>query len=257
MCIQCDFGYLRLVRSDQFRRHYGECVPTIDRLPIQSVTMRPAEPYEASVVRDIDDRVFPERSDDLQRARAGELEEGVESKDVYLFEMADQAVAYLHVDRRDPQRIYLSGFGILPEIQNRGLGTVLVALAQPILEEYEHKVPIYTVTSPRNTRMLRLLFNLRFVGRWVLPDHFGPGRHRIGCQILRRSSGLLESAETQLLRFDDVYELARLADDGWVIRDQRKGETGPHFELAVGSGDDFLTCPSPAVHTRADHRRRS
>lgn len=220
-------------------------MPTIDRLPIDSIIMRPAEPHEASLVRSIDDSVFPERSDDLQRAPAGELEEGVEAKDVYLFELAQRAVAYLHVDRGDPERIYLSGFGVLPEIQNRGLGTALVALAQPILEEYEHKVPIYTVTSPRNTRMLRLLFGLRFAGRWVLPDHFGPGRHRIGCQLVRPASGLLESVETKLSHFDDIHQLARLVDDGWVIRGQRKDETGLLFELAAGSGDDFLTCPPP------------
>lgn len=221
-------------------------MPTIDRLPIESIIMRPAEPHEAPLVRGIDDSVFPELSEDLQRAPAGELEEGVEAKDVYLFEMAERAVAYLHVDRSDPDRIYISGLGILPEIQNRGLGTALVALAQPILEDYEHKVPIYTVTSPRNTRMLRLLFGLRFAGRWVLPDYFGPGRHRIGCQLLRRSSGLLESAETKLFRFNDIHELACLADDGWLMRSQHKGETGPLFELAVGSGDDFLTCPPPS-----------
>lgn len=220
-------------------------MPIIDRLSTETVTMRHAEPHEAWLVRGIDDSVFPEQSDDLQRAPAGELEEGVEVKDVLLFEMSGQAVAYLHVDRSDPLRIYLSGFGILPEIQNRGLGTALVAKAQPILEEYERKVPIYTVTSPRNTRMLHILFSLRFAGRWVLPDYFGPERHRIGCQLLRRASSLPESAQTRLLRVDDIHELSRLVDDGWVIRGQRRGETGPLFELAVGRGDDFLTCRPP------------
>jgi ribosomal protein S18 acetylase RimI-like enzyme len=232
-------------------------VPTIDRLPIERVTMRHAEPHEASLVRRIDDSVFPEQSEDLQRAPVGELEEGVEAKDVLLFEMAGQAVAYLHVDRSDRGRIYLSGFGVMPEIQDRGLGTALVAKALPILEEYERKVPIYTVTSPRNARMLHILFSLRFAGRWVLPDYFGPGRHRIGCQLLRRASGLRESAETRLLRFDDIDELARLVEDGWVIRGQQRSETGPLFELAVGSGDDFLTCRPPtrlpAGHTQGSH----
>lgn len=220
-------------------------MPTTDRLPLERVTVRPAEPHETALVRGIDDCVFPEQSEDLQRAPDGELEEGVEAKDVYLFEMAGRAVAYLHVDRSDPERIYLSGFGILPEMQSRGLGTALVALAQPILAEYEHKVPIYTVTSPRNIRMLRLLFSLRFAGRWVLPDHFGPGRHRIGCQLLRQSSGLPESARTRQVRPDDIRELGCLADDGWVICGQRASKAGPLFELAASSGDDFLTCPPP------------
>jgi GNAT superfamily N-acetyltransferase len=221
-------------------------VPTIDRLPTESIIMRRAEAREAPLVRAIDDKVFPEHSEDLQRAAAGELEGGIAAKDVYLFEMAERAVAYLHLDRSHPGRISLSGLAILPEMQSRGLGTAIAALARPILEEYEDKLPIYAVTSPRNTRMLHLLFGLRFAGRWVLPDYFGPGRHRIGCQLLQRSSGLLESTETQLLKFDDIHELARLADDGWFIRGHRTGETGPLLELVVGSGDDFLPCPPPS-----------
>jgi GNAT superfamily N-acetyltransferase len=119
-------------------------------LPIASIIMRRAEAREASLVRAIDDAVFPEHSEDLQRAAVGELEEGIASKDVCLFEIAERTVAYLHLDRSAPGSVSISGLAILPEMQNRGLGTALAALARPILEEYEHKVPIYTVTSPRN-----------------------------------------------------------------------------------------------------------
>ncbi len=220
-------------------------MPTIERSPQQLVSIRLAEPHEARLVRHIDDSVFPEQSEDLQRARVGELEDGVEAKDVYVFEMEERVVAYLHVDRADPQRIYLSGFGILPELQNRGLGTIFVGLAQPVLEEYEDKLPIYTVTSPRNMRMLRLLFNARFVGRHVLLDHFGPGRHRLGCQLLRRTSDLKEMATVRQVQLTDIHELNRLVRDGWVIRDHHKRRTGPFFELAEGSDKDLLACPPP------------
>jgi RimJ/RimL family protein N-acetyltransferase len=220
-------------------------VPPIDRPCPQNVSIRPAEPHEAGLVRSIDDSVFPEQSEDLQRAPADELEDGIDAKDVYVYELGGQVVGYLHVNRTDSRLIYLSGFGILPELQNRGLGTVMAGLAQPILEEYEHKLPIYTVTSPRNARMLRVLFNLRFAGRWVLPDYFGPGRHRIGCQLLRRASVLKESARTRQIRLADIHGLDRMVQAGWVIRDQRKGRTGQFFELAAASDEDFLACLPP------------
>jgi GNAT superfamily N-acetyltransferase len=220
-------------------------VTTIDSPPLESGCIRTAEPHEAALVRSIDNSVFPEQSRDLQRAPAGELEQGVEAKDVYLLELEHRAVAYLHVDRSQRGGIYLSGFGVLPELQNRGLGTAMARLAQPILEEYEHRLPIYTVTSPRNTPMLRLLFNLHFAGRWVLPDHFGPGRHRIGCQLLRRTSALPQSTTTRQVRLGDIHGLDRLVDDGWVIRRNFKDKTGPFFELAAGGTDDFISCPPP------------
>lgn len=220
-------------------------MPTIERSPKQLVSIRLAEPHEAGLVRRIDNSVFPERSEDLQRAPVGELEDGVEAKDVYVFEMEERVVAYLHVDRAHPQQIYLSGFGILPELQSRGLGAILVELTQPILAEYEDKLPIYTVTSPRNTRMLRILFNSRFAGRHVLLDHFGPGRHRIGCQLLRGTSDLKEATRVRQVQLADIHRLDRLVHDGWVIRDHHKGSAEPFFELAEGSDKDFLACPPP------------
>jgi ribosomal protein S18 acetylase RimI-like enzyme len=209
---------------------------------MQDVTLRLAAPGEAARVRSLDDGIFPEHSEDLQRASAGELEAGVKAGDIYVLELDDRLAGYLHVDRTDPRLTYLSGFGVLPEFQNRGLGTAMAALARPILEDRADVLPMCAVTSPRNARMLRLLFSLRFAGRWMLPDYFGPGRHRFGCQLLRGTSGLREAATVRRVHQDDLGELVRLTGAGWAVRGH--GDSGGQvFELSPATGDDFLPCP--------------
>ena len=216
-----------------------------DRPSVLNINIRLAEPHETELVRKLDDMVFPEQSMELQRAPANELEEGVRTKDVYLFELDNRAIAYLHVNRTDSRWIYLAGFGVLPELQNQGIGTAIASLMRPILDEAEDKLPIYTVTSPWNTRLLRLLFNLRFAGRWVLLDHFGPGRHRIGCQPLRAASGETEPRTARQVPLEDIYALDRLLATGWVIRGLHRKQAGVFFELVAESGDSFLACPRP------------
>jgi ribosomal protein S18 acetylase RimI-like enzyme len=220
-------------------------VPNTDPLASQLVRIRLAGPHETGLVRGIDSSAFPEDSLDLQRAPAGELEKGVEARDVYLFELGERPIAYLHVDRSDPERINLEGFGVLPEYQSKGLGTAMMRLAQSRLAEHEEKLPIYSIASPRNTRMVRLLLNLRFAGRWVLPDHFGPGRHRVGWQLLRKASRLPEATETVTVPAADLGELHRLVRDGWVIVSPRWEGTQPLLVLALAGDGDFVGCPPP------------
>jgi len=229
----------------------GARVSIGDRPFGSSLRIRLAEPDETDLVRDIDDRIFPPDNADLQRAPAGELEEAVEAKDVFLFSWNDHLVGYLHVDRSHPDKIYISGFGVLPERQNLGLGGVMVAKAQELLQNDESERPIYTVTSPRNSRMLRLLFHVHFAGRWVLPDFFGRGRHRIGCQLLQPGSRGRTPLQTALVRVSSIHQLDSLVDDGWLIRGLRRDPAGPFFELSPAGAADFLECARPQLNEYA------
>ena len=163
-------------------------MPTIDDPSPARVEIRLAEPGEAEQVRALDDAVFPEISIDLERAPEGELEEATQVGDVFFLELDAERVGYIHVNRQDPRCIYVAGMGWLPEMQDRRLGTALARKVKAKLYAVTvgaDRLPVYTVTSPHNFRMLRILFNLGFAGRWALPDYFGPGRHRIGCQMRR------------------------------------------------------------------------
>jgi GNAT superfamily N-acetyltransferase len=149
----------------------------------QAHVIRVAAGPDIDVVRELDDAAFPPDSPDKQRAAPGELEWGVEAGDIYLLENDRAAVGYVYADRSSPNHIYISGLAIRPEFQGAGLGSVLMdhllAMVPP-----DTDIPIVTVTSPRNARMLHTLFRRRFVARWLLRNYFGPGKHRFGCQLL-------------------------------------------------------------------------
>lgn len=212
----------------------------------EAAVMRPATPADRQIVRDIDTRVFPAACADLEPAPAGELEQAILDQDVYLLQLHDQPVGYLHIDSRHPDHVYLSGFGVLPEFQGHRLGTAMARLAGPILRQHQGRRAIYTVTSPQNIRMLRILFGWNFAGRWALPDHFGPGRHRIGCQLLRETSP--QSSRSVRIRTVPVAQsdqLMALIANGWVLRSVRHAGAEAHFELTTAGPDDFLPCPAP------------
>jgi hypothetical protein len=226
-------------------------VSSADRPPLRDLIIRLAESAEKPQVRSLDDRIFPDGDPNLQRAPAGELETGVEAGDVYVTELAGRLVGYLHIDRTDPRLVNLSGAGIVPELQNRGIGTAMTALVRTILADYADLLPVCAVTSPQNPQMLHLLFSMRFAGRWMLADHWGPGRHRIGFQLLRATSRLPEADRVRQVGPDDLGQLARLTGAGWAIRRQRS-QSERVFELSPATVDDFLPCPRPSASLGTD-----
>jgi hypothetical protein len=217
-----------------------------------SLTFRLADKGETGLVRAIDSAIFPPDSLELERAPAGELEAAVEAKDVYLFHLGHRPVGYLHLDRTSPLKIYISGFGVVPERQNDRLGTAMVTLTTDLLRNERDDRPIYTVTSPRNIRMLRLLFRIDFAGRWVLPDFFGPGRHRIGCQLVhpvtRADDHRARSCPDarQVVAMEDLAGLGELLEKNWLIRKVWREEDGSFFELNAPESAAVPDCPRPS-----------
>lgn len=77
--------------------------------------------------------------------------------------------------------MYLTGLVVVPWMRGRGCGAALLTAALRIVGQNE--LPVYTMTSPRNLAMLKLLFDRGFVGPWGLPHFFGPDLHRIGMRM--------------------------------------------------------------------------
>ena len=98
-------------------------------------------------------------------------------------------------------------------------------------------IPVVTVTSPRNTRMLRTLFRRRFVARWPLPDYFGPGKHRLGCQLISPDfreapvAPVRDPVAVPVAAVGTMFSL--MSADGLVLRDFVHTSHGPSFLLSL------------------------
>lgn len=221
--------------------------------------VRRAVEADARAVRELDDLAFPPDSTDQQRAADGELEATIGLRDLVLLERGDELVAYLEADTSQPGQLYFPGLAVRPSLQGQGLGSMLI---DECLASLRHALgpglSIVTVTSPRNERMLRILFAHRFAARWVLRDYFGPECHRLGlnlCATPAWSTPVL--GHIPAARVDDLLDAI---DAGLIARALVGRGRAAHFEVAEPTPEDFpahAEPPSPAVIARGPEWSRS
>lgn len=182
----------------------------------------------------------------LERAAPGELERGVEVGDVWVAECAQGVVGYAHVDRQCRGRLYVAGVVVVPGMRGHGFGASLLVAA---LESIElSKLPVCTVTDPKNLTMLKLLFSRGFVGRWALPDYFGPERHRVGFQM--RMSGGRELAVVSWYQSSGIKAWLDIISAGYVVVTANfRGEI-PLLGVTPFPALDLLPCAWPEYPKR-------
>lgn len=217
---------------------------------LASVTVhhiRLAHPDESAVVRALDDAAFPPGDDVLERAGPGELEEATERGEVHLLLRDREAVAYLHIDPGLPGRMYVSGLGVHPDFQGIRLGTMLVKHFLDSLGETLACVPVIAVTSPRNLPMLSMMTRHGFAARWYLPDFFGPGKHRLCCQLRNRPPRIAPE-RAHRVPVTDLRRIQQHLDRGEVIDSLTSGPSGREFEIIEPGPHEFLpTEPPPRI----------
>jgi hypothetical protein len=104
---------------------------------------------------------------------------------------------------------------------------------------------VVTVTSPRNQRMLRVLFKHGFAARWILRSCFGSDRYRLGLQAGFPDARPCMSDPVWIpaANLDEVFHAVERS--GLVARAvvTRRGER--HFKLTRMSEGEFPPCTPP------------
>ena len=203
---------------------------------------RLADEADSGVVRELDNLAFGPGD---QRAEPGELEAGVTAGDVHVLVQGGAPVGYLHADTSRSNRIYVAGVAVHPELQGRGLGSALIDRMLALLGDERHLTPVVTVTSPKNVRMLKALLKRGFSARWFLADHFGPRRHRFGCQLLTADAPEpVPAVWIPATALDQVAELMRARQ--YRVQSIDDNETaGARFGLVPTHPGDFLAADPP------------
>lgn len=213
---------------------------SIARVRRDRLDIRPARLDEAAAVRELDTLAFPADSPDQQRAAPGELEDGVTAGDVHVLVRGREPIAYIHVDRARPERVYVSGIAVRPDFQGLGLGSMLIDhFLRSTPGEVRARTPIVTITSPRNLVMLRVILRRGFAGRWFLRDYFGPGRDRLCCQL--RSGPAAPSASIYRVPVTATGVLRSLMDaQRLALTALANSDNGPLFELVPVCPGEFV-----------------
>jgi ribosomal protein S18 acetylase RimI-like enzyme len=212
----------------------------VDALP--RPVLRWAEEGDIPAIRALDDAAFPARSLSLQRAAPGEIESGVRAGDVRLLVLDGRLIGYIHVDRRSDCH-EIAGVAVRPECHHRGYGTLMIDAFLRESVPTRSVTPIVAVTSPRNRRMLTILYQRGFAVRWALRDYYGPRRDRFGCQLrlpdppqIRNEDLETVSGQQRVLQIIEsrsyvIRSLPKSVDDAYVLSPELPGE--------------FLDCPRP------------
>jgi [ribosomal protein S18]-alanine N-acetyltransferase len=146
-----------------------------------SQLIRYAETKDLSALRALDAECFPPGRNDLQPAALGEIEKGLETRGIFVVEDDGAVVGFLQVDKQSGEDWELLSLAISQNQRSKGLGRKL--LGQLVADRVSGSERIYTVTAPQNLPMQRLLLSFGFREVEYLPDHFGPGKHRVKFEL--------------------------------------------------------------------------
>ena len=91
-----------------------------------------------------------------------DIRNDIEENTVIVVEKEDQILATLRLERREKERVFLKRFAVLPDYQDRGLGTMLFQKAEKLVKEREYGNLIYLLSSLENQGLVKFYKKLGF-----------------------------------------------------------------------------------------------
>ena len=209
------------------------------------IDVRRATHGDEPAIRALDDAAFPFDGPDGEPAKPGFLENGVANNVVWLAMAGDVPAGYLHaLQDGDNGVLYISGVAVAPALQGQGVGSDLTELfLRETKPERDDGFCVVTVTSATNFPMMRLLLGKGFLGRWSLPDFFGPRRHRLGFLLAAQGTRQAQLGR-QTVSVGDQDLLHSSLASGWILESLGQG-TPASFNLR--SADTPPPCQPPSI----------
>ena len=143
------------------------------------MSIRRATHDDLAAIRQLEKVAFPKNNLDLEPAAPGELEEGIERRQFWVFETGSKIIGFIQFEKLSRSQYNLIAIVVDPKHQGQHVGKKLV---KKVLKRVQKKNPdaeIACVTSPRNTRMMSMLLDFGFKGVEHVSNYFGPGKDRL------------------------------------------------------------------------------
>jgi ribosomal protein S18 acetylase RimI-like enzyme len=147
------------------------------------LTLRIATETDLPALFALDAECFPVGNIDLQPAPPGEIEAGVLDKSVFLAEKSGEVIGMLQIEKVSSNQWDLVALAITSAQRSQGVGQALMNRLFLEISQSPYLVAVSCITSPNNEAMQGLLESFGFVQVGFLPDHFGPGKHRLRFQL--------------------------------------------------------------------------
>ncbi len=131
----------------------------------------------------LDAECFPPGNSDLEPAPQGEIEAGVEEGNIFAAAVNQKVVGMLQLEKVSSNEWELLTLAITSGHRGQAIGKALMERLFVELSQSPYLVAVSCLTSPNNEAMQGLLESFGFVQVGLIPDYFGPGKHRLKFQL--------------------------------------------------------------------------
>jgi ribosomal protein S18 acetylase RimI-like enzyme len=131
----------------------------------------------------LDAECFPPGNSDLEPAPQGEIEAGVQEGNIFAAAVNQKVVGMLQLEKVSSNEWELLTLAITSGHRGQAIGKALMERLFVELSQSPYMVAVSCLTSPNNEAMQGLLESFGFVQVGLIPDYFGPGKHRLKFQL--------------------------------------------------------------------------
>lgn len=131
----------------------------------------------------LDAECFPAGNSDLEPAPPGELATGIQDGLMFVASINQKLVGMLQLEKISSNEWELLSLAIAASDRGQGIGQALMDRFLVEISRSPYLVAVSCLTSPNNEAMQGLLESFGFLQVGLLPDYFGPGKHRLKFQL--------------------------------------------------------------------------
>jgi ribosomal protein S18 acetylase RimI-like enzyme len=131
----------------------------------------------------LDAECFPQGHSDLEPAPPGEIEAGVQEGNIFVAALNQKAVGMLQFEKVGSSEWELLTLAITSRHRGQAIGKALMERLFVERSRSPYLAAVSCLTSPNNEAMRGLLERFGFLQVGLIPDHFGPGKHRLKYQL--------------------------------------------------------------------------
>jgi ribosomal protein S18 acetylase RimI-like enzyme len=147
------------------------------------IEIRIATESDLPDLNSLDAECFPVGNPDLEPAPPGEISAGVQDETVFVATANQKVVGMLQIEKISSNEWELLSLAITATHRGQGVGQALMDRLFLELSRSPYLVAVSCLTSPNNESMQGLLESFGFVQVALIPDCFGPGKHRLKFQL--------------------------------------------------------------------------